>query len=117
MKLSWLAPAAVLAASVSAQAAEVSSTVTMTNDYRFRGVSQTSGDPAVQASIDVGFDNGAYAGIWGSNVNFGDNDNAHLEVDYYVGKYGDLTEEVSYDATLYYFQYHGYTDGTDIGFF
>lgn len=117
MKLTWLAPAALLAASVSAQATEVSSTVTMTNDYRFNGVSQTSGDPAVQASIDVGFDNGVYAGIWGSNVNFGDTDNANLEVDYYVGKYGDLTQDVGYDATLYYFQYHGYTDGTDIDFF
>ncbi|MDI3324551.1 TorF family putative porin [Pontibacterium granulatum] len=117
MKLTWLAPAALLAASVSAQAAEVSGSVTMTNDYRFRGVSQTSGDPAVQASIDAGFDNGVYAGIWGSNVNFGDSDNANLEVDYYAGKYGDLTENIGYDATLYYFQYHGYTDGTDIDFF
>ena len=117
MKRTWLAPVALLAASVSAQAAEVSSTVTMTNDYRFRGVSQTSGDPAVQASIDVGFDNGLYAGIWGSNVNFGDTDNANLEVDYYIGKYGDITEDLSYDATLYYFQYFGYNDGTDIDFY
>lgn len=116
MKPTWLAPVALLAASISAQAAEVSGTVTLTNDYRFRGVSQTSGDPAVQGSIDVGFEHGIYAGIWGSNVNFGDTDNANLEVDYYLGKYGDITEHLSYDATLYYFQYHGYNDGTDIDF-
>jgi len=117
MKLTWLAPAALLAASFSAQAVEVSGTVTMTNDYRFHGVSQTSGDPAVQASLDFGFDHGIYAGIWGSNVNFGSGDNANLEVDYYVGKYGNITDELSYDATLYYFQYHGYNDGTDIDFY
>lgn len=115
MKLTWLAPAVLFAASA-VQAAEVSSTITFTNDYRFRGVSQTSGDPALQGSIDVGFDNGIYAGIWGSNVNFGDSDNANLEIDYYIGHAGDLTEELSYAATLYYFQYHGYTDGTDIDF-
>ncbi|SFG83304.1 TorF family putative porin [Neptunomonas qingdaonensis] len=115
MKLTWLAPAVLLAASA-VQAAEVSSTITFTNDYRFHGVSQTSGDPAIQGSIDVGYDNGIYAGIWGSNVNFGDSDNANLEVDYYVGYAGDLTKEISYAATLYYFQYHGYTDGTDIDF-
>lgn len=115
MKLTWLAPAVLCTASV-VQAAEVSSTVTFTNDYRFRGVSQTSGDPALQGSLDVGFDNGIYAGIWGSNVNFGDTDNANLEIDYYVGYAGELTEELSYAATLYYFQYHGYTDGTDIDF-
>lgn len=117
MKLNWLAPLVLLTAAGAAQAVEVSSTATFTTDYRFRGVSQTSGDPAVQASLDAGFDHGIYAGIWGSNVNFGDSDNANLEVDYYVGKYGDLTESIGYDATLYYFQYHGYNDGTDIDFF
>ncbi|GGK55900.1 TorF family putative porin [Amphritea balenae] len=116
MKLTWLAPAALLAATFSAQAAEVSGTVSFTNDYRFRGVSQTSGNPALQGSLDVGFDNGVYAGIWGSNVNFSDTDNANLEIDYYIGRYGDITDELSYDATLYYFQYHGYSDGTDIDF-
>lgn len=106
MKLSWLAPAALLAASVTAQAAEVSSTVTFTNDYRFHGISQTAGDAAVQASIDVAFDNGFYAGVWGSNVDFGDD--ANLEIDYYAGYSGSITDDLSYAATLLYFQYPGY---------
>ena len=40
----------------SVQAADVSGTVTFTNDYRFRGISQTAGDAAVQGSLDVAFD-------------------------------------------------------------
>nr|WP_320136622.1 TorF family putative porin [uncultured Amphritea sp.] len=107
MKFNWLASAALLVATSSLQAAEVSGTVTFTNDYRFNGISQTSGDPALQGSLDLGFENGIYAGIWGSNINFADNDNTNLEIDYYIGRYGQITDDLSYDATLYYFQYHG----------
>lgn len=87
-------------------AAEVSSTVTFTNDYRFRGISQTTGDAAVQGSIDVGFENGAYIGIWGSNVDWGDD--ANIEVDYYGGYSGSITEALGYDVMLAYYSYPGY---------
>jgi len=113
MKLTWLAPAVLLTASATAQAVEFSGTATFTNDYRFRGISQTAGDAAVQASIDADFGNGFYAGVWGSNVDFGDD--ANLEIDYYVGYAGDLSEEVNYSVTAYYFQYPGY-DAADIDF-
>ena len=113
MKLTWLAPAVLLTASATAQAVEFSGTATFTNDYRFRGISQTAGDAAVQASIDADFGNGFYAGVWGSNVDFGDD--ANLEIDYYVGYAGDLSEEVKYSVTAYYFQYPGY-DAADIDF-
>lgn len=101
-----LLPLAFVAAAPLAQAVEISSTVTFTNDYRFHGISQTAGDAAVQASLDATFDNGVYAGIWGSNIDFGDD--ANLEIDYYVGYAGDLTEELGYAATLIHFQYPGY---------
>lgn len=107
MKTRFLVPA-VLIFSASAQAAEVSSTINFTNDYRFRGISQTAGDPAVQGSIDVGYDNGIYAGIWGSNVDFGDD--AHLEIDWYAGYGADINDDMSWDATLYYYTYPGYDD-------
>ncbi len=95
--------------SINTIAAEVSGSVSFTNDYRFRGISQTAGDAAVQGSLDVSFENGVYAGVWGSNVDFGDE--ANLEVDYYAGYAGSITEELSYDATLFYFQYPGYNTG------
>ncbi|SFF98901.1 conserved hypothetical protein [Neptunomonas qingdaonensis] len=90
----------------STQAAEVSGTVGFTNDYRFRGISQTSGDAAIQGSLDVAFENGAYAGMWGSNVDWGDD--ANIEIDYYVGFSNDISDDLSYDAFFAYYTYPGY---------
>ncbi|WP_432696429.1 TorF family putative porin [Marinobacterium sp. YM272] len=87
-------------------AAETSGTISFTNDYRFNGISQTAGDAAVQGSLDVAFDNGIYAGIWGSNVDFGDD--ANLEIDYYVGYGNSLTDDLSYDVNLAWYSYPGY---------
>jgi len=106
MKFSLLAPAALLVASFSTQAVEFSGSASFTNDYRFRGISQTAGDAAVQASLDADFGNGFFAGIWGSNVDFGDD--ANLEIDYYAGYAGDLNDDLSYSLTAYYYQYPGY---------
>ena len=107
MKTRFIVPA-VLLLSASTQAAEVSSTTSFTNDYRFRGISQSAGDAAVQGSIDIGYDNGIYAGVWGSNVDFGDD--AHLEIDWYVGYGADINDDFSWDATVYYYTYPGYED-------
>ncbi|MDO6563364.1 TorF family putative porin [Amphritea sp. 1_MG-2023] len=93
--------------STAVQAADVSGTVSFTNDYRFHGLSQTMGDPAVQGSLDVGFDNGVYAGIWGSNVDF--DDDANLEIDYYVGYGNDINDALSYDVMAAYYTYSGYS--------
>ena len=97
----------------SVNSAELSSTIGFTNDYRYHGISQTAGDAALQGSIDIAFDNGVYAGIWGSNVDFGDD--ANLEIDYYAGYAGSINEAVAYDATLLYFQYPGYL-GADMDY-
>ncbi|MFL1464521.1 TorF family putative porin [Marinobacter sp. HN1S83] len=105
MKSLWMAPACLLLSSA-VTAAELSSTVSFTNDYRFRGISQTAGDAAVQGSIDVALDNGLYAGIWGSNVDFGDD--ANLEIDWYAGYWAEINDKMSWDATLYYYTYPGY---------
>ncbi len=90
----------------STQAAEVSGTIGFTNDYRFRGISQTTGDAAVQGSLDVAFDNGVYAGVWGSNVDWGDD--ANIEIDYYLGFGNDINDNLSYDLSLAYYTYPGY---------
>lgn len=98
-----------LAAAIgSAQAAEFSGTISFTNDYRFRGISQTAGDAALQGSLDVAFDNGVYAGIWGSNLDFGAGDDANLEIDYYVGYGNDINDNLSYDISFNYYTYPGY---------
>lgn len=65
--------------------AQFSSTVDVVSDYDFRGVSLSARDPALQASLDYTFgDSGFSAGAWASNVDFGPDYDADLEVDYYV---------------------------------
>lgn len=95
----------------SAQAADVSGTVSFTNDYRFRGISQTAGDAAIQGSLDAAFDNGVYVGIWGSNLDYGSGDDATIEIDYYAGYGADINDDFSYDISLNHYTYPGKDDG------
>jgi uncharacterized protein (TIGR02001 family) len=38
------------------------------SDYRFRGISQTDKDFAVQGGLTVSHESGLYASVWGSSV-------------------------------------------------
>lgn len=97
--------------------AELSTTLTLTSDYTFDGVSQTQEDPAAQASLDYGHESGIYAGVWGSNVDFGDGDPADAEIDVYGGYYTDIGDSgFGAEAGLYYYMYTGApADGYDYG--
>jgi len=88
MKLAF-ASAAVAAAlfatagAAQAQTPEVAWNVAVTSDYVFRGFSQSDEHPALQGGVDVTFASGFYAGAWASNIDFGDDTDA--EVDVYAG--------------------------------
>lgn len=71
-------------------------------DYRFRGVSLTGKDPAVQGALDATFDNGFHIGAWGSNID--DFNGAKTEVDF-IGGYGGSVGDVSFDAGVIYYSY------------
>ena len=86
----------------------VSANVAVTSDYRFRGISQTDEDFAIQGGFDVEFTPGFYIGVWGSTVDFDTNGpgfDGSLELDYYfgwgstIGSSGDLSIDVGY---IYY---------------
>ncbi|MGI2066445.1 TorF family putative porin [Shewanella sp. MF08487] len=97
-------------------AAEVTGEISVTNDYRFRGISQTAGDPALQGGIDWSFDSGFSVGAWASNVDFdepGYNGPA-IEYDFYVAYGGEINEELTYDVTINRYNYSG---ESDIGYF
>ncbi len=103
--------------------AEVSGEIGVTNDYRFRGVSQTAGDFAVQGSIDYSADNGFFVGAWASNVDDESYD-ADVEIDIYAGYWGAFgeDEEFEYDVTLTYYTYPGQDESTkyleaNVGFY
>ena len=95
---------------VGAANAEISASVTATNDYVFRGITQTSEDPALQASIDYANESGWYIGAWGSNVDFGPGDPANIEVDFYTGFAGETEAGLGWDVGLTYYTYPDESD-------
>jgi uncharacterized protein (TIGR02001 family) len=103
--------------------AEISSTIALTNDYDFRGVSQSARDPALQASVDY-IDNksGLYAGVWGSNVDFGDD--TDLQLNLYTGFTGKTEVGLGWNAGFVFRTYdehrHDYPEiftGFDYSYF
>lgn len=85
--------------------ADWSATGTVASDYLFNGVSQTNENPALQASIDWAGEGGLYAGVWGSNVDYGDD--TSIELDGYIGYYTEFVSGLSLDAGIAQYTYHG----------
>lgn len=91
--------------------------VALTTDYAFRGISQTAEDPAIQGGFDFAAASGLYAGVWGSNLNFGEavaND-ARLETDVYAG-YRLQTGKLEWDVGVIHYAYPGTADEFDYDF-
>jgi uncharacterized protein (TIGR02001 family) len=82
----------------------VSGNAALTTDYRFRGVSFSDGDIAIQGGIDVAHASGFYIGTWASSIEdsptFG-----HTELDVYGGWSGEVASGVSVDIGLLYYIY------------
>ena len=108
-----IACAVVLLAYAGSAAATVSGTAALTSDYVFRGVSQTNGDPAIQAGFEW-TDAGFYAGAWGSNISWLSNVStdaakisSSLELDAYAGFRGAIGDGVTFDVGAIYYWYPG----------
>ena len=63
----FIAAAALAMTSMVAQA-EITGNFSLTNDYRFRGISQTQGAMAIQGGFDYAHSSGFYLGNWNSSV-------------------------------------------------
>ena len=71
----------------------LSGSASFTTNYEFRGVSNSSNNPAVQPEIDLKYGM-FYAYVWGSNTAFGD----HIEIVYAAGitpKWKDITVDIA----------------------
>jgi uncharacterized protein (TIGR02001 family) len=89
--------------------ADTTSTWTAGSDSDFRGNSQTATDPALQ----VTFDYGVYAGIFGSNVDFGPALDANHGIDACAGVTSTLNETFGWETgTIYY----AYAQESDINY-
>jgi uncharacterized protein (TIGR02001 family) len=99
----------------------LSGSVAVTNDYLFRGISQTNRHPAVQAGVEYDRASGWYVGAWGSNISWLSDGStpaqpvsSSVELDAYAGWRGNLGSDWHVDAGLYEYYYpgsypHGYT--------
>ena len=115
MKFIKLSIAAALLATVSLAQEEakseigVSANVAITSNYVWRGMSQTLNSPATQGGFDVDY-KGLYAGVWGSNVNFGDK--SSMEADLYLGYAAEIAG-IGYDIGAIQYAYPNATEGSN----
>jgi len=77
--------------------------VAVVSDYRFRGVSLSGKDFAVQPYLTAKHESGLYVGAWGSNLS--ENAGDDVEVDLYAGFAGG--EDMTYDIGATYYMYPG----------
>ena len=94
---------------VQAQAApeaSVSYNVGLVTDYRYRGISQSRMDPALQGGADYSNPNGVYLGTWLSTIKWTKDagGGGDIEWDLYGGYKGEIAKDIGFDiGGLYYF--------------
>jgi uncharacterized protein (TIGR02001 family) len=81
--------------------------ITLASQYKFRGIDQTWGRPAVQGGADLVAANGLYAGAWASNVSADSYPGGSLELDLYAGYNGKIGDDVGYTVGAYGYVYPG----------
>ncbi len=106
---------ALLAGAASAQSAAAEPDTTLafnagvTTDYRFRGLTQTRFDPALQGGVDFSHRNGLYVGAWASSIRWvkdaGGRADAELDV---YGGYKGSAADIGYDLGMARYQYPGH---------
>jgi uncharacterized protein (TIGR02001 family) len=103
------AQAAAPAAAAPASPHTFTGNMAIVSDYRFRGISQTFKQPAIQGGLDYSHESGVYVGNWNSNVNSGAGfPGGSIEMDFYGGwkkSWGDWGLDL---GAIYY-----YYPGTD----
>ena len=112
--LVWIATPAQAQEAAAAATEEEASTpfeleiaVAAVSDYRFRGISLSDKDPALQPSVTLSHSSGLYGGIWASTV--AENEGADVEVDYLVG-FAPTVGGFDLDLNATYYSYPGAGD-------
>ncbi len=87
-----------------APAITISGNVALVTDYRFRGVSLSGGDPAIQGGITVTHSSGFYIGTWSSSINGGPV-YGQQELDLFGGWGGEVASGTKVDVGLLKYVY------------
>ncbi|WP_341209617.1 TorF family putative porin [uncultured Sphingomonas sp.] len=97
-----------------APAVTVSGAATVASDYRFRGVSQSDRNMAVQGGITIAHQSGVYIGTWASNLaGWGTFGGANMELDLIAGYKKSLNDTGTIDVGLTWYMYPGGAAKTD----
>jgi uncharacterized protein (TIGR02001 family) len=94
------------AAAPAATSVDIAYNVSLVSDYRYRGLSQTRLQPALQGGADLTY--GAwYAGVWASNVKWvkDSGGNGNVELDLYGGYKYEITKDITLDLGALAYQY------------
>ena len=112
--------AAALAGTIFATSAHAQTTfnAAVTSDYRYRGISQTRLQPALQGGIDYVHPTGWYLGAWASTIKWIEDagGDGKVELDLYSGKRGEFAAGLSYDVGVLRYLYAGNELGKVSGF-
>lgn len=91
----------------------VTGSVALVSDYRFRGVSQSDEELAVQGGITIAHESGFYVGTWGSNLSgWGTFGGSNTELDL-IGGYSTSIGGATVDVGLTWYMYPGGASNTD----
>jgi len=91
----------------------VTGSVSLVSDYRFRGVSQSNEDAALQGTATLTHKSGLYAGVWSSNLaGWGTFGGPNLELDIFAG-YKHPIGGGAIDVGVTWYTYPGGADNTD----
>jgi uncharacterized protein (TIGR02001 family) len=109
-----------LAQAQTAPAAEstLSYNVGVVSDYRYRGISQSRLQPALQGGVDYADKSGFYVGAWASSINFIKDSGAtkgEVELDLYGG-YKGAAGAIAYDVGFLRYEYVGNKLGQVTGY-
>jgi len=101
-----------------AEPGPLTANITLTNDYRYRGISQSNFLPAIQGGFDYAHSSGFYIGNWNSSINWisdaaslgAKSASAPIEMDFYAGYKHDWS--TGFIADFGVLQYYYPTSGS-----
>jgi uncharacterized protein (TIGR02001 family) len=109
LALSLLSATPAFSQDAESAAFDLSGEVGLVSDYRFRGISLSGKDPAVQGGLMVEHQSGAYAGVWASSLDREDA-GASTELDVYAGYAFEAAAGFDADIGVNYYAYPSHGD-------
>ena len=112
--MSAFAEEAAADAAAAPEVSPITANVTVTNNYIYRGLSQSNYKPAIQGGFDYAHESGFYIGNWNSSISWVSDENlaksAPIEMDFYGGFKKELIGE-GFASDVGILQYYYPTSG------